>query len=332
MKILLTGSTGFVGQKLVSHLLERTNAILQLAVRGDDFSTNKINMDQQRIIIKNVGNISAATNWSNALVECDVIIHAAARVHILKEDVDDPLMAFREVNVEGTLNLARQAIEAGVKRFIYISSIKVNGEYTLRGVPFTPDDLPMPVDHYAVSKFEAEQGLIQLTKESNMEVVIIRPPLIYGPGVKGNFLRMLQLMQKKIPFPLGALQNNKRSLVSLENLVDLIRICIFHPNAANQIFLVSDDDDIATTALLKKIRNYLGNRTPLLTIPSKILRGVAVLLGRKSEIMRLYGSLQVDISKSREQLDWRPIMSVDESLYQTVRDYMELSNERKNHE
>jgi nucleoside-diphosphate-sugar epimerase len=243
----------------------------------------------------------------------------------MKDDVPDPLTLFREVNVEGTLNLARQAVKSGVRRFIYISSAKVNGEYTQPNLPFGPEHIAMPEDHYSISKYEAEQGLLLLAKKSKMEVVIIRPPLVYGPGVKGNFLHMMHLLQKGLPLPLGALKKNKRSFVSVDNLANFITTCISHPNAANQIFLVSDDEDLSTTDLLRKIQLLLGARVPLLPVPSWILNTIAGLLGRKSEIKRLCGSLQVDISKARELLNWAPIETVDIALHRAVHDYMKMS-------
>lgn len=320
MKILLTGATGFVGQTLVKHLLEQTDAVLLLPVR----KTTDIRNEEykQRIIFTRIGDISSATDWKNILRDCNVVIHVAARVHIIKDPADDPLMAFREINVEGTLNLARQAMQAGVQRFIFLSSIKVNGEYTLQGKPFFPEDAPKPVDPYAISKYEAEKGLIYLAEEGHMDVVIIRSPLIYGPGVKGNFLRMLQLLHKQIPLPFASFKKNKRSLVSLDNLVDLIRVCIFHPNAANQTFLISDGDDLSTADILRKIRKSLGNKIPIFPIPLWVLSGAATVFGKKEEFNRIHDSLQIDISKLQKLLNWTPVEGVDQPLNRTVRDYL----------
>lgn len=325
MKILLTGATGFIGQKLVRYLLEHTDATLQLAVRKqcDIGISDALNI--QRVGVITVGDISLEANWNSALTDCEVVIHAAGRVHVINEEAPDSLHAFREVNVEGTLKLARQAIEAGVRRFIFLSSIKVNGEYTQSGIPFGPDDEVMPEHPYSISKYEAEKGLMDLAEKSQMEVVIIRPPLVYGPGVKGNFLYMIHWLQKKTPLPLGALKNNRRSFVSVDNLVDFIATCVNHPKAANQIFLVSDDDDLSTTLLLRKIRRLLGNPIPLLPVPSWLLNSAAGMIKKRSEMMRLSGSLQVDISKSQKLLNWEPIESVDNALYRTIQDYRKCS-------
>ena len=322
MKILLTGSTGFVGRKLAKYILEQTEAILNLAVRNGSDKEACVQASNQRAILMRVGNISSGTHWHEALIGCDLVIHAAARVHVMNDQVRDPLMEFREINVEGTLNLARQAEQAGVRRFIYLSSIKVNGEYTQPGIQFTPYDVAMPEDPYSISKYEAEQGLMRLAEKSQMEIVIIRPPLVYGPGVKGNFLRMMQLLQKGIPLPLGALKENRRSFVSIDNLVNFIMICATHPCAANQVFLVSDGEDLSTTDLLCKIRKLFGKQGMLLPVPAWILNGAAILFGKKCEIMRLCGSLQVDTSKSQKLLNWGPIQGVDEALYSTVYDYI----------
>ncbi len=322
MKILLTGATGFIGQALVSSLLEQTDVMLQLAIRDNSGKTIGDHMYDHRVTLIPIGNISSRTSWSDALLDCNIVIHAAARVHIFDEQTLDPLSDFREINVEGTLNLARQAMLAGVRRFIYLSSVKVNGEYTQPGRPFSPDTEAMPEDPYAISKYEAEQGLLRLAEKSTMEVVIIRPPLVYGPGVKGNFLRMMQYLEKGIPLPFGALKNNKRSFISIGNLVNLITLCITHPQAANQIFLVSDDSDLSTTDLLRKIRTFLGNRSPLVPVPYWLLNSAAILLKKESELKRLHGSLQVDISKSLKLLNWKPIESVDDALYTTVQDYL----------
>ena len=223
------------------------------------------------------------------------------------------LAEFRKVNVEGTLNLARQAAEAGVKRFVFISSIKVNGEGTEFGKPYTADDAPAPVDPYGISKLEAEQGLLGLASETGMEITIIRPVLVYGPGVKGNFASMINLVEKGIPLPLGAI-HNQRSLVGIDNLVDLIIRCIDHPAAANQVFLAADGEDLSTTELLRIVAKAIERPSRLIPVPAPVLQFGATLLGRKAMAQRLLGSLQVDILKTRELLDWTPPVSVDEGL------------------
>ncbi len=269
-----------------------------------------------------VDSVDGATFWTDSLNGIDVVIHAAARVHVMNDTESDPLGAFRRINVEGTLNLARYAVKAGVRRFIFISSIKVNGEGTLTGVAYKPQDIPAPADPYGVSKMEAEQGLRELAAETGMEVVIIRPVLIYGPGVKANFQTMMNWLDKGIPLPFGSI-HNKRSLVALDNLVDLVITCISHPAAANQTFLVSDGEDLSTTQLLQKMALALGQPARLLPIPSWVLRGGAALLGRKSLSNRLCGSLQVDISKTRSLLGWSPLVSVDDALKATAQNFQE---------
>ncbi len=236
----------------------------------------------------------------------------------MDDQAKDPLAEFRAVNVAGTLNLARQAVSAGVKRFVFISSIKVNGEGTASGKPYTADDTPMPVDPYGISKLEAEQGLQALSQETGMEVVIIRPVLVYGPGVKANFRSMMSWLRKGIPLPLGA-TGNKRSLVAVDNLVDLIATCIDHPAAANQTFLVSDGEDLSTTQLLQRMGKALGRPARLLPVPASLLQAGAAMLGKRAIAQRLCGSLQVDIGKTRELLGWAPPVSVDDALRKTAR-------------
>ncbi|GHD53890.1 hypothetical protein GCM10008110_27940 [Marinobacter persicus] len=247
------------------------------------------------------------------MVDQQVVAHTAARAHIMKDEVPDPLAEYRKVNVEGTLNLARQAAEAGVSRFIYISSIKVNGEQTPLGKPYTAEDVPAPEDPYGVSKLEAETGLHKIASETGMEVVIIRPPLVYGPGVKGNFASMIKLVEKGLPLPLGSI-HNKRSLVALDNLVDLIITCIDHPAAANQVFLAGDGQDVSTTELLRGVGRAMGKPARLVPVPAGMLMFGAGLLGKKAVAHRLLGSLEVDISKARNLLGWEPPLSVEEGL------------------
>lgn len=315
MNILLTGASGFVGQKLVDHLLQHTDATLRLVAR----KTPMRDFDQ-RVEISSIVDIAVNTNWQDDLLDCNVVIHAAARVHVMNEHAQDPLGAYREINVTATMNLARQAASHGVKRFIYLSTIKVNGESTLAGQSFKSSDMALPQCAYSISKYEAEQGLLALAKESGMEVVILRPVLVYGPGVKGNFKTMMDWLNKGIPLPLGVVKN-KRSFVSVRNLVDLITLCVTHPNAANQIFLVSDGQDLSTTELLKKMRKHFDKRIVLLSVPVWVLNGVAKLLDKQIFTERLCGSLQVDISKAHELLGWRPMTAVDDALSDTVAAY-----------
>jgi len=226
----------------------------------------------------------------------------------------DPLAEFRRVNVDGTAALARQAAASGVRRFVFLSSIKVNGEFTEAGQPFTADDVPAPEDPYGVSKHEAEQLLRQIAAETGMEVVIIRPPLVYGLGVKANFESMMRWLARGVPLPLAAVTNNRRSLVALDNLVDLIVTCLHHPAAANQTFLVSDDEDLSTAQLLKRMGAAIGQPARLFYLPPTLLKLGASVLNRPGIYQRLCGSLQLDIAKTRQLLGWTPPVSVDEGL------------------
>jgi nucleoside-diphosphate-sugar epimerase len=259
-----------------------------------------------------------AADWSNALSGVEVIIHTAARAHIMQEVVLDPLAAYRRINVEGTINLARQAAEAGVRRFVFISSIKVNGEATTPGHPFTADDNHAPEDYYALSKSEAEVLLYQVAQDTGMEVTIIRPPLIYGPGVKGNFANMISWVRRGVPLPLGGVTQNRRSLVGLDNLVGLILVCANHPKAANQTFLVSDGEDLSTTELLWRIGKALNQPANLFWMPAVAISFATGLVGKKGIAKRLLGSLQVDIQKTRELLDWTPSVNGNEGLRRAV--------------
>ena len=297
---LVTGANGFLGSAVLT-ALEKSDIPVRGAVR---------NLARSHVA---VGDIGADTNWKSALEGVDTIVHTAARVHVVNDSATDPLAEFRKVNTEGTLNLAKQAASAKVKRFVFISSIKVNGESTVLGKPFTADDEPAPEDPYGISKWETEIGLRQLEAETDMEVVVIRPPLVYGPGVKGNFNSLIRWVNSGLPLPLGSV-HNKRSMVALDNLVDLIVTCVEHPAAANQTFLVGDGEDLSIAELLKRTGMALGKNARLFPFPVSLLNTAALLLGKKDVALRLLGSLQVDVSKTRTQLDWEPPISVDEGL------------------
>jgi nucleoside-diphosphate-sugar epimerase len=274
-----------------------------------------------------VGNLAADEVWqSSALAGVNTIVHLAARVHVMNDPAIDPLSEFRRINVAGTLNLARQASATGVRRFVYLSSIKVNGEETALGRPFTEQDDPSPVDPYSVSKYEAEQGLLKLAMETGLEVVIIRPPLVYGPGVKANFLSMMRCLHRGVPLPFGAL-SNRRSLVALDNLIDFIVICVDHPAAINQIFLVGDSKDLSISGLLQHMAAALGKPARLLPIPQNILKIGLKLVGKGGAAQRLCGSLQVNTSKARTLLGWVPPVSVDEALAKTARYFLDLQSQ-----
>lgn len=305
MKVLLTGASGFLGGILVRELENRKDINFSVALRSPKSGLRPVSYV--------VGELSADTDWSAAVARQQVVIHAAARAHVMNDEVADPLAEYRRVNVAGTLNLARQAAGAGVQRLIFISSIKVNGEATQQGRPFTVNAEPAPEDPYGLSKLEAEQGLMKLAAETGMEVVIIRPPLVYGPGVKGNFASMIKLVEKGIPLPLGAV-HNKRSLVGIDNLVDLIIRCIDHPGAANQVFLAGDGEDLSTTELLRGVGKAMGRPARLIPVPAGLLELGATLLGKRAVAQRLLGSLQVDISKTCERLDWKPPFTVEQGL------------------
>lgn len=302
-RVMLTGATGFVGSALMAALAHYPAIHIVTAVRKGGLGSNSVV----------VGNIDGCTDFSRALDGIDVVIHAAARAHIMRDEVDDPLAEYRKVNVDGTLNLARQAVAAGVQRFVFISSIKVNGEATAAGHPFQAGDVPAPEDAYGVSKLEAELGLMELVKETGMEWVIIRPPLVYGSGVKGNFASMIKLVDKGVPLPLGAV-HNQRSLVGIHNLIDLVIRCIDHPAAANQIFLASDGEDLSTTQLLRGVGRAMGKPVRLIPVPAGLLQFGASLLGKKAMAKRLLGSLQVDVSKTCRLLEWTPPYTVEEGL------------------
>ena len=303
IKICLTGANGFVGSRLFSEL--KHVAIFQVAGL-----CRRLPHDGEGSGLHAVGDLQQA-ELTALLSGVDVLIHVAARAHVMKDEVADPLAEYRRVNAEGTLNLARQAVAAGVKRFVFVSSIGVNGNINTR--PFCVDDQPNPAEPYAQSKWEAEQGLIQLAAETGMEVVIIRPPLVYGAGAPGNFGSLVRWIEKGVPLPLGAI-HNKRSLVGIDNLVDLITRCIDHPAAANQVFLAGDGEDLSTTELLRGVGNAMGKPARLIPVPAGLLQVGATLLGRKAMAQRLLGSLQVDISKTCELLDWKPPYTVEQGL------------------
>lgn len=307
--ILVTGASGFVGAALVERLAsdDRYKVLALLRKEGLYFSSRVV-----PVYVKTDYLLGQLLPLENV----EVLVHCAARVHIMS-DLPDPLTEYRKINVEGTLKLAEQASCAGVKRFVFISSIKVNGEATRLGKPYTADDIPAPCDPYGVSKMEAEQQLRVLAERTGMEVVIIRPVLVYGPGVKANFLRMMNMIDKQVYLPLGTI-HNRRSLVALDNLVDLIMVCLSHPSAANQTFLVSDDHDMSTTELLRRMGAALGKPARLFPVPAFMLKLAFVIIGRKAIAQRLVGSLQVDVGKTRRLLGWTPPSTVDSALRKTA--------------
>ena len=306
----MTGSSGFVGRRLCACLLQQGWSVRGLSRRGlapegvEAVACDLLQRPVDEALLRGV----------------DVVVHTAARVHVMHDQADDPLCEFRKMNVEATLRLAQQAADCGVKRFVFISSIKVNGECSDDRVPFSPDDTDIPDDPYGRSKWEAEQGLHTLAAETELEVVIVRPPLVYGPGVKGNFLRLLKWVERGVPLPLGAVEN-RRSLVALDNLVDFIALCAEHPDAAGETFLIADGQDISTTQLLQQLAHAMGRQARLLAVPVGWMRCAAGLMGKSDMADRLFGSLQVDSSKARELLGWRPVITMQAQLHSTVEAY-----------
>jgi len=307
--ILVTGASGFVGSSLVRAMMARG-----MPVRAASRSTGVVTLPGGWCSVDNLG---GDNDWRHALDGIEAVVHCAARVHVMHERTGNPLTEFRRSNVEGTLNLARQASQAGVRRLVFLSSVKVNGESTSSG-PFRADDPPHPIDAYGVSKCEAEYELLELCRETGLEVTIIRPPLVYGPGVKANFETMMHWLACGIPLPLAAITQNQRSLVALDNLVDLILTCLSHPAAANQTFLVSDGEDLSTAELLRRMSKAMGKPTRLFYVPTTMLKLGATLLNKNDIYQRLCGSLQVDIGKTKHLLNWTPLVSVDEGLRRTA--------------
>lgn len=314
-RVLVTGASGFVGRRLTAFLVTAGRQVRATSRRP--ISLSEANSNESFVS----GDLLRETDWSLALADVDVVVHLAARVHVMQDKAEEPLAEFRRVNVLGTLQLARQAIDAGVRRFVFISSVKVNGEGTLKDCPYTADDTPAPVDAYGISKMEAEQGLLALAATTGLEVVIIRPVLVYGPGVRANFLKMMQWLHRGLPLPLGAI-DNRRSLLAVDNLVSLITTCLNHPGAVNQVFLASDGEDMSTTELMRRTACALGKSARLLPIPETVLTMLASLLGKRDVSQRLVGSLQVDIAKNQQLLGWKPPLSVDKGLALVAQDFL----------
>ena len=304
MKIAVTGATGFIGRALCKHLPTHGHVVAPVVRQASGLAHEIM-----------VGNIDAATNWRHALGGFDAVVHLAARVHVMDDSAQNPLALYRASNTEATLNLARQAAQAGVKRFVFISTIKVNGEGG--DAPYRETDVPAPEDAYAVSKWEAERGLTQIAKETGLEVVILRPPLVYGPGVKANFLRLMQTVRKGWSLPLGSICN-RRSLLFLGNFIDAIRLCVEHPAAAGQTFLVDDGEPISTPELIRAVAHAMGRPARLLAVPVGVLEWLGTLFGKRAAVARLTGSLYVDSSYIRSRLGWTPPYTMASGLAETV--------------
>ena len=301
MKILLTGGDGFIGQHLQTKLYDH-----------DVVLTSRGNMlDNSPKYIKK--NISSKESFADCLKDIDVVIHTAARVHKMNDTSKNPLLDYMETNCLGTLNLAKQAANYGVKRFIFLSTIKVNGEQTKPNKPFRFDDLRKAEDDYAKSKAEAEIGLLQIASETKLEIVIIRSPLVYGPGVKANFAALLKLASKNLPLPFGSIKN-KRGFVAIDNLVSLIVTCLDHTQAANQIFLVSDDNDISTSDLFNIMVKAFGKKPRSFKLSPMLLKIVAGIIGKKTIIDRLCNDLRIDIKHTKKSLNWKPVVSTAEGV------------------
>ena len=303
--IAVTGANGFVGSALVTALRRQgARAVPIVRTAGPEGSLA-------------IGTIGSLTDWGRVLRGVDCVIHAAARVHVMNDTAADALVQYRAVNVVGTCRLAEQAAAAGVRRLVFVSSVKVNGERTQLGIPFTAAGKPAPEDAYARSKLEAEQELEAIAKTTGLEVVVVRPPLVYGPGVRANFGLLLQAVRRGIPLPFSGVKN-RRSLVGLDNLVDLLLCCARHPQAPGRVFMVSDGDDLSTPDLVDAIARAMGRRTRLFSAPTGLLRFGGRLVGRGGAVERLTDSLQVDISPTIETLNWTPRVSVDEGLARTI--------------
>ncbi|GIA45276.1 glycosyltransferase [Vibrio cholerae] len=310
--ILITGGSGFIGSYLISSLPSRSLLVCG-RVKPPSIEANKF-------IAFDLANDSLKVE---TLANVQTVVHCAAHVHVMNDSSSDPLIKFRQINTQATVNLAKQAAAAGVKRFIFLSSIKVNGESTKAGIPFTSKYSEDPVDSYGLSKYEAELELIQISQYSGMEIVIIRPPLVYGPSVKANFASLMNLVSKGVPLPFGCITQNKRSLVSVANLVDLIITCIDHPKAANQVFLVSDDHDVSTSEMVREMANALGKPAWQLPIPIWCYKLLGKLFNKSDVVDRLTGSLQVDISHTKQTLDWKPPQTLQEGFKQTAQAFLQ---------
>lgn len=303
--ILVTGANGFVGRALCLALRDRGLPLV---------ATVRSATGPEEVA---VGDLNGATDWRHALPGCATVIHLAARVHVMDDRSGDPLQAYRSVNVDATLQLARQAVDAGVKRFVFVSSVKVNGESTTGRPPYRADDTPQPCDPYGQSKMEAEAALFALGRETGLEVVVVRPPLVYGPGVKANFLSLIRLVQRGIPLPFGRVRGY-RSMVALDNLVDLLITCTTHRNAVGRTFMVSDDHDLTVGDLVRLIAAAMSKKVMLVPVPPALMRIAARLVGKTAVTDRLFGALQVDISATKEQLEWQPSVTPAYAITRTV--------------
>lgn len=311
MKFLITGATGFVGSSLIQRLLIENVRLIAAVLDGE--ATGHLPAAVERIIVQP---LSESSDYSTALQHVDIVIHLAARVHIMQDTAMDPLQEFRRVNLHGTERLARQAAQVGVKRFVYISTVKVHGEET--ATTYHEDSPFVPLDPYGTSKAEAETALRRIAEETGLEVVIVRPPLVYGPGVKANFRQLMRVVSRGVPLPFASIRN-KRSLVFVGNLADALTSCATHPNAAGQTYLVSDGEDVSTPELIRRVASALGRRARLFPFPPAVMGVAGRLLGKSAAVERLVGSLQVDSSKISRELGWKPPFTMEQGLAETAR-------------
>lgn len=318
MNILVTGANGFIGQALVKNLLQTKHNVIA-CVR----QSVKPALDCE---YRFIDNLDSKTDWRQVLQDVDVVVHCAGKASVSKDDKSNPSKSLKEINTAATLNLAKQAVDNGIQRFIFLSSIKVNGEYSLPNRPFTPEVTTPPSDPYGYSKYEAELGLKEIANNSAMDFVIIRPTLVYGENVKGNFNALIKWTYKGVPLPLGGIKNNLRSLVSVKNLTDIIVSSIDTPNAKNQVLLVSDDSDISTATMLDEIASGLGVKNKALPVPPALIKIGAKLVGKEHIAQRLCGSLQVDITDTKELLNWQPKISTSEAIQNTAKHYASNQN------
>jgi nucleoside-diphosphate-sugar epimerase len=312
-KVLVTGATGFVGRELCRHL-SSNGWHVRAAIRAT--SNSELATGCEVIQIRDIG---PDTNWTDAVAGMNAIVHLAARVHVMGANGNDELEVFRRINTAGTLALARESARAGVRRFIFLSTIKVNGERTV-ATPFSESDLPCPLDPYAISKLEAERGLDKLGQETGLNVVTLRPPLIYGPGVKGNLLRLMALVRLRVPLPLASIDNS-RSLLGVSNLISAIELALTAPTPVSGTYLISDDRDLSTPELIKLIGAAMGVKPLMFRCPPGLLRAVGNIVGREDEVRRLLESLQVDCALLKQRLGWQPTVDVDAGIVAATQAY-----------
>lgn len=312
MKVLVTGASGFIGRVLCARLAEAGDELVATVRRAADATWPGVSVRTKEL--------AADTRWEDVLDSVDVVVHTAARVHVQGGKGSEA--DYRRVNVDGALNLARQAASCGVQRFVFLSSVKVNGDNTQPGFAFRAEDRPAPIDAYAVSKHEAEIGLARLAAGQGMEIVTIRPPLVYGPGVRANFLTLMRWVHRGYPMPFARV-DNRRSFIAVQNLVDLVRVCCVHPLAANETFMAADGDDVSTAELVTRLGVALKKPARLIPVPPKVLMALATAAGRRDQASRLLGNLQIDAGRTRERLGWQPPVSMEEALQATARHFLE---------